>query len=96
MKIVAEINLYDFEAWSGGRDTLNTLTDKLGKDELDALECQIVECLGEEITDSTLNDFLWFDTDTIANMLGFSSWEKFIKEDEEEDLDDKDEDEEDI
>lgn len=99
MKVYTEINLYDFNAWSGGRDTLNHLADWLTRDEFDSLEAQFEEVLGEEITDTQLNDFLWFETDTIASMLGYRDWEALEKamegeeeEDDEEDDDEADED----
>ena len=91
MKLVTEKSLYDFDAWSGGYTTLNTLNDKLSHLEMDRLEAQIVEALDSEegITDTTLNDFLWFETDTIAQMLGYSTWEEFVKNHGKEDLDDE-------
>lgn len=104
MKIVNEISLSDFEAWSGGADTLMELTCNLSSEELDTLEAQIVDALdptGEGISDTQLNDFLWFEQDTIAEFLGFDDWEAFMRgdnnwdeeKDEEEDVDDEETDE---
>lgn len=97
MKIVTDICLRDFEAWSGGESTLNKLNELLTTDEMGSLEVQIEECLGadySEITDTTLNDFLWYEGDTIAQLLGYSDWEDFIKNKEESE-EEADEDEED-
>lgn len=101
MKIVSETSLYNFDAWSGGKDTLDTLISNLSSSELNSLECQIEDALGDEITDTELNDFLWFETDTIAEMLGYRDWEDFMcgseeeeEEEEEEEDDDSDEDDE--
>ena len=92
MKIVTETSLVDFGAWAGGSDTLETLKDNLTLSELERLEGQVNECLNlydEGITEHTLNDFLWFERDTIAELLGYPNWEAFEKSaDEEEDADD--------
>ena len=91
MKITSEINLRDFEGWSGAVDTLNTLTDEQ-KDDLEA----ILEDLWPDGMDETsLNDLLWFENDAIAEWLGFEDWEDLEREnsgeDDEEDEDETDE-----
>ena len=59
MEYKVETSLYDFPAWQGGKDTLDTLIDKG--------DCLAVEELIETIflerdaTDEDINDFLWFD-----------------------------------
>ena len=94
MKIITETSLEEFEAWSGGKYTLDVLIEK---DLCDRLE-QIIEwdIFPDGCTDTELNDFLWFEDDAIAEMLGFSSWEDLENDDEEEDDDDEEEDEEEI
>lgn len=68
-----EFDLYDFPAWSGGRDTLETLKKY---DLYDQAQAAIEEIYCEESpTDTEINDFLWFERDTIAQYLGFSDWE---------------------
>lgn len=89
MKYVCECSLEDFEAWSGGKDTLDTLIEK---GDCDAVECLIEELAsaGEEgWTRTGVNDFLWFERDTIAEHLGYSDWDEyeFGKEDEDEEED---------
>ena len=76
MKYVVEVSLDNFEAWSGGKDTLDTLREKG--------DCDAVECLIEELymcdepwTDTNINDFLWFERDTIAQHLGYSDWDEY-------------------
>lgn len=99
MKLVTEVSLSDFEAWSGGFDTLAALKVMLTEDALDSLESWIVNEVfeSEELTDTQLNDFLWFESDTIANHFGYDSWEDFEKNygkedaDDEEDYDDSEE-----
>ena len=51
MKIVSDINIADFEAWSGGK-------------------CNVLESVLEDLypngmTDTQLNDLLWFDDETV-------------------------------
>lgn len=80
LKIVEEISLEDFDAWSGGKDTLDRLIEL---DRVDEIECYIEELYPDGCTDTELNDFLWFEDDTIADLLDMSSlWED--EEDEEE------------
>ena len=84
MKYYVETSLENFEAWSGGRDTLEVL---INKGLCDTVEAFLEEVLGEDISDTAINDVLWFERDTIADWCGFSSWEALEngeEEDEEE------------
>lgn len=90
MKYYVEDSLDNFEAWSGGKDTLDTLREK---GDVDSVECLIEELASmseEGWTDTNINDFLWFERDTIAEHLGYSSWEEYEygKSEDEEDEDD--------
>ena len=80
-----EFNLYDFPAWNGGHDTLETLKEKNLVDQVQAA-IEEIYCCEESPTDTEINDFLWFERDTIAEWLGFSSWEalEYGEEEEEE------------
>lgn len=71
MKIMKEISSIEyFDAWSGGRDTLNKIIEA-GDYYVNALDDLIYEYFGDEpIDETTLNDFLWFDDDTIFNAIG--------------------------
>lgn len=64
-------SLEDFDAWSGGKDTL----DFLRRHDL----CkQVEEITGEclpHADETDLNDFLWFETDFIAENLGYKDWD---------------------
>ena len=81
MKIISETSLDRFEAWSGGRDTLDVLIEKDLCDQLEAmLENDIFP---DGCTDTELNDLLWFERDTIAEWLGFSDWEDLENDGEE-------------
>ena len=71
MKITSEISLRNFEGWSGAMDTLNTLTD----DQKDAIEASLEYLYPDGMDESSLNDLLWFENDSIAEWLGFEDWE---------------------
>lgn len=73
MKIYSEISLENFNAWSGGRDTLDVLIEKGLCDQLEAIIDSIEP--EEGWSDTAINDLLWFERDNIAEMLDFSDWE---------------------
>ena len=77
MKYVVEESLDNFEAWSGGKDTLDTLREK---GDVDSVECLIDEYIStseEGWSDDDINNFLWFERDTIAQHLGYSDWDEY-------------------
>jgi hypothetical protein len=57
MKIYAETNLDNFDAWSGGLDTKNAIINA-GKEE--EFEAYIEEIYPDGIDCTALNDILWF------------------------------------
>ena len=71
MKYYVETSLENFEAWSGGRDTLEVLIDK---GLCDTVEACLEEILDGDSSDTYINDILWFESDMIAEWCGFSSW----------------------
>ena len=73
MTIKTETNLRNFEAWSGAVDTKKIILDAGLEEEFEIL---IDELYPEGLTDTELNDILWFDPDWILESLG-------IKEEEE-------------
>ena len=74
MIIKTETNLRNFEAWAGAIDTKKIILDAGLEEEFEGL---IEELYPEGLTDTELNDILWFDSDWILEALG-------IKEEEEE------------
>ena len=64
IKIVKEIELEDFGAWSGGLQVLNAIKEhEQGSEILETL-IEYID-MSEDITETWLNDFLWFDTEDI-------------------------------
>lgn len=75
MRYICEHSLAYFEAWSGGKDTLATLREN---GDCKSVECLIEELYSEEIpSETTINDFLWFERDMIAEHLGYKDWEEY-------------------
>ena len=81
MKYYVETSLENFEAWSGGRDTLEVLIDK---GLCDTVEACLEDILDGDSSDTTINDILWMERDMIAEWCGFSNWEALENGEEEE------------
>lgn len=78
MKMYKEVALRDFEPWSGAKDTMYTLEQLervTGIPVFTDLEAMLEDC-GCEYSETEINDFLWFENDTIAQWLGYSDWEE--------------------
>lgn len=75
MKYIVENSLRNFKAWSGGADTLKELT----LEEIEIVEEGITEVYeGCELTETNINDFLWFERNVIAEWLGYNNWESYL------------------
>lgn len=74
MEYKVESSLWNFPAWSGGKDTLDILKEK---NDVDAVEAWIDGMGLEDATDTTINDILWFERDMIAELLGYKDWEAY-------------------
>lgn len=79
MRIYKEVELQDFEFWGGAISTIDELTEEQVQTIWEGLE----ETAAEPMTETDINDFFWFDTDTIAAWLGFADWEDFLQSKEE-------------
>lgn len=91
MRIYKDISLDEFEAWSGAVDTMDTLRmleRETGNNVFDIVE-SCIDDMGEGMDETEVNDILWFETDTIAEWLGYKDWEALERaangEEEEED-----------
>ena len=67
MKITSELSLKNFKAWSGAKDTLNKLIEL---DKCDELEFILDDLYPDGLTETQLNDILWFDDEWIYETLG--------------------------
>lgn len=98
MTYTVEKPLSQFEFWSGAKER----TDHLTVEQLDRLDGLLPEILGENPTDTAINDLFWFEDDYIAQLLGFDSWKALERyndgedDDEDDNLDEDDEDEDEI
>ena len=84
MTITYELDLERFEAWSGAKETLERIRRE-GKCE--ELENVLEELYPDGMTETELNDLLWFDSESVYGWLGIRSEEQIereIKEAEEE------------
>jgi len=71
MKVINNyLSLFDFDAWSGAVDTKNTIIEN-GK--ASDFECLIDELFPDGLTETELNDFLWFDDDFIFEQLNIDN-----------------------
>ena len=68
-------------SWSGAVDTLNRIEELEVEDEFMQI---LEEVFCDEIpTETEVNDFIWFETDTINDMLGRNTDDLFENEEEE-------------
>ena len=67
MKITTELSLREFEAWAGAVDTKEKIIRAGMEEEFDEL---IEELYPDGISETQLNDALWFDSDWIYENLG--------------------------
>lgn len=83
MKIIKEVNSWnDFDFWSGAENTVKYLTC----DEIETIFAQLEEIYPDGMTDTELNDFFWFEDDTIAEWLGYENFDEIMnREDEDND-----------
>ena len=80
MKIVSEIGLEEFNAWSGAVTTKERIIEEGKEREFENL---IEECYPEGLTDTELNDLLWFEDEWILDSLGIVDEEEEEEEEEE-------------
>ena len=77
MTITYELDLNSFEAWSGAKDTLDRI-QREGK--CAELENILEELYPDGMTETELNDLLWFDSESVYEWLGIRSEEQIEKE----------------
>lgn len=75
MKVYKEVSsAYDFDFWSGAKDTVKYLSDS----EIEQIFAMLEDCNGEGMSETAVNDFFWFEDDTIAEWLGWSDFETIM------------------
>lgn len=92
MLVVKTINEYgenDFynlfeNSWSGAKDTLEDII-KAEKEEEFMQYLDEVFGADDEVEDTTINDFIWFERDTIYDYLGLDENGEIPKDDDEDD-----------
>ena len=77
MTITYELDLSSFQAWSGAKDTLDRI-QREGK--CAELENILEELYPDGMTETELNDLLWFDSESVYEWLGIRSEEQIKKE----------------
>lgn len=75
MKVYKEVcSARDFDFWSGARDTVKYLTDAEVEEVFSVLEDSEPNGMDE----TAVNDFFWFEDDTIAEWLGWPDFETLM------------------
>ena len=77
MTITYELDLNSFEAWSGAKDTLDKIIDEGKCEELEGI---LEDMYPDGMTETELNDLLWFESESIYEWLGIRSKEQIRKE----------------
>ena len=67
MKLYTEKSLSSFKPWSGAKDTFKFLEDH---DLLDDLEAILEDAYPDGMDETALNDLLWFESETVYDLLG--------------------------
>lgn len=77
MKIYEEKRLFDFTFWGGAEFLALILTEE----EFDIIEQNLNEVYGKEhsFEDTFINDLFWFDTNFIAECLGYNNFEEMME-----------------
>ena len=75
MKLYKEQAFTDFEFWAGAKDKVKYLTD----DELNQIESILEDCYPDGMSETEVNDFFWFEDETIAEWLGYESFDDIME-----------------
>jgi|TARA_R100000482_G_scaffold91784_1_gene37832 hypothetical protein len=70
MEIIMKISLRNFDAWAGAKDTKQLILDNNKEDEFEFL---MEDLYPDGMTDTKLNDILWFEEDWICEMLAIDN-----------------------
>ena len=73
MKIISETSISKFNSWSGAKNTQDRIVEEGKENEFDAM---IEELYPDGLTDTELNDMLWFEEEWIYETLGITDDEE--------------------
>ena len=73
MRIYSETSLENFEAWSGAVDTLDKVREAGKCDELESI---LEDLYPDGMSETELNDLLWFEPETVFEWLGIEEEEE--------------------
>ena len=73
MRIYSETSLESFEAWSGAVDTLDRVREAGKCDELESI---LEDLYPDGMSETELNDLLWFEPETVFKWLGIEEEEE--------------------
>ena len=73
MRIYSETSLENFEAWSGAIDTLDRVREAGKCDELESI---LEDLYPDGMSETELNDLLWFEPETVFEWLGIEEEEE--------------------
>lgn len=76
MIIYKEESLKNFQFWSGAKYLASCLTEK----EFDVIEGLLEELYPDGMEETEINDFFWFEGDTIAKALGYEDEYDMLKD----------------
>ena len=75
IKTETTMDLQDFKAWSGGKQRLDDAIDAGVVKELEQYILMFIDSETGFISDTALNDMLWFGVDDYLNELGVDGYE---------------------
>lgn len=75
MKVINDMEFCDFTFWAGACQCVEELTDEQQEQVWATLE----ELYPEGMTETEINDFFWFEADTIAEWLGFEDFDQLME-----------------
>lgn len=74
--VIREESPYEFKYYEQAKDTIKYLTDS----ELEKVWETLYDTSENKMLESTeINEFFWFETDTIAEWLGYESFDKIME-----------------
>lgn len=72
MRYIKEQHIIEFKAWGGAVSTLDNIINAGKEDELDTLFEEWGENTGRTLTETEINDLLWFESSEIYEALGLN------------------------